>query len=297
MTTSRPLKVAVLGPGGVGGMLGALLAREGHAITCLARPGTAEHIERHGLTLSSDRFGEFSAPARGTTQLDEPVDVCLITPKATQLEQALERLPADVLGAAVLVPLLNGIDHLDLLRERFPDARTVAGAIQVAAHRTAPGTIRQDGSMARVTLAPGAEELADALRETGLDVVLRPEERGLLWAKLSFLAPLALLTTSAAAPIGPVREESAEDLRAVVEEVAAVARADGAEPDAVATLELLHSLPADMRSSMQRDAEAGQPTELEAIGGAVLRAADRHGVDVPVTRRIVSELRSRLPAR
>jgi 2-dehydropantoate 2-reductase len=289
------LRVAVLGPGGVGGLLGALLAAQGHSVTCLARPGTAEHIERGGLTVSSDRFGGFTAPASGTTRLAEPVDVCLVTPKATQLDDALERVPADVLGAAVLVPLLNGLDHLELLRDRYPRARTVAGSIQVAAHRTAPGSVRQDGTMARVTLASGAEELAEALRATGLDVEERPDERGLLWAKLGFLAPLALMTTAMAAPLGAVREQRAEELRAVVDEVAAVARADGADPDPAATLTLLHSLPAEMRSSMQRDAEAGQPTELDAIGGAVLRAADRHGVDVPVTRRLVEDLRTLLP--
>lgn len=292
---SEKLRVAVLGPGGVGGMLGALLARDGHRVICLARPATAEHIDRHGLTLSSDRFGEFTAPARGTTRLDEPVDVCLVTPKATQLADALERLPADVLGTAVLIPLLNGIDHLELLRERYPAARTVAGAIQVAAHRSAPGTVRHDGTLATVTLGAGADDLAEALRAAGLDVAERPDERGLLWAKLSFLAPLALLTTSTAAPLGVVREQRAEELRTVVDEVAAVARADGADPDSAASLALLHSLPAEMRSSMQRDAEAGQPTELDAIGGAVLRAAERHGIDVPVTRRVVEDLRTRLP--
>jgi 2-dehydropantoate 2-reductase len=295
MTTVSTLRVAILGPGGVGGMLGALLAREGHAVTCLARPGTAEHIDRHGLTLSSDRFGEFTAAARARTRLDEPVDVCLITPKATQLDEALDRLPADVLGAAVLVPLLNGIDHLDALRERYPAARTVAGAIQVASHRTGPGTVRHDGSMAAVTVAPGAEQLADALRAAGLDVAVRPDERALLWGKLSFLAPLALLTTSLDRPLGAARRERADELRAVVDEVAAVARADGADTDPAATLALLHSLPDGMRSSMQRDAAAGQPTELDAIGGAVLRAAERHGVDVPVTRRIVTDLQDRLP--
>ena len=291
----QQLRVAVLGPGGVGGLLATLLAGQGHEVTCLAGPATAGHIDAHGLRLSSDRFGELTASARGSTRLDSPVDHCLVTVKATHLGAALERVPADALGDAVVVPFLNGIEHLDVLRSRYPEARTVAGAIQVAAHRTAPGTIRHDGSMARVTLGPGAEDLADALRATGLDVAVRPDERELLWSKLSFLAPLALLTTSVAAPLGVVRGERAEDLRTVVDEVAAVARADGADPDPAATLELLHALPADMRSSMQRDAEAGQPTELEAIGGAVLRAAERHAVDVPVTRLIVEELRARLP--
>jgi 2-dehydropantoate 2-reductase len=136
--------------------------------------------------------------------------------------------------------------------------------------------------------------LADALTGAGLDVTVRPDEAGLLWDKLSFLAPVALLTTSLGAPLGAVREQRGDDLRALVEEVASVARADGAGADAAATLAFMATVPAGMTSSMQRDAAAGTETELEAIGGAVLRAAERHGLDVPVTRRVVTELRSRL---
>ncbi|WP_422678167.1 ketopantoate reductase family protein [Blastococcus brunescens] len=163
----------------------------------------------------------------------------------------------------------------------------------MAAHRTEPGSVRHEGTLAEVTLAPGAEDLAAALSGTGLTVAEHPDECRLLWAKLAFLAPLALLTTATGGPLGPAREQRAEQLRAVVDEVAAVARADGADPDPVAVLQQLNSLPAQMRSSMQRDVEAGQPPELDAIGGAVLRAAARHGVDVPVTRQLVEEIRAR----
>jgi 2-dehydropantoate 2-reductase len=289
-----PLRIAVLGPGGVGGLLATLLARRGHAVTCLARPDTAAHIDRHGLRLTSDRFGELTAAVRAAVALDFPVDVCLITPKATQLDAALERVAPEAVGTAVLVPLLNGIEHMQLLRARYPEARTVAGAIRVVASRPAPGVVRHEGRLADVQLAPGADELAAALEQAGLDVTTRPDEAGLLWDKLSFLAPVALLTTTVMGPLGAVREQRGAELEAVVEEVAAVARADGAAADAAATLAFMRTVPAEMRSSMQRDAEAGNPTELEAIGGAVLRAAERHGVDVPVTRRLVTELRARL---
>ncbi|WP_208092767.1 ketopantoate reductase family protein [Blastococcus xanthinilyticus] len=293
MTSAEQLRIAVLGPGGVGGLLAALLARSGQAVTCLARPDTAAHLDRAGLSVTSDRFGEFTTPVRGADALDEPVDVLLVTTKATSLDAALDRVPADVLGAAVVVPLLNGVEHMAALRERYPAARVVAGTIRVAASRPAPGAVRHEGALCAVELAPGAEPLADALAAAGADVAVRPDEVGLLWDKLAFLAPMALLTTQAGAPLGPVRDERGEDLAAVIEEVAAVARAEGAAADAAATREFAWSLPDGMRSSMQRDAEAGNPTEVEAIGGAVLRAADRHGVDVPVTRRIVEELRAR----
>jgi 2-dehydropantoate 2-reductase len=294
MTTTDALRVAVLGPGGVGGLFAVLLARQGHDVVCLARAGTADHIDRNGLELISDRYGEVTARVRGAERLDEPVDVCLVTTKATQLDRALDRVSPDVLGDAVLVPFLNGIEHMGLLRRRYPAAPTVAGAIRVVASRPAPGRVRHEGRLAAVQLAPGAEGLGDALERAGLDVTARPDEAGLLWDKLCFLAPVALLTTTLMAPLGAVREEQGEELEAVVREVAAVARADGADADADATLAFMQSVPADMRSSMQRDAEAGQPTELEAIGGAVLRAAERHGVDVPVTRRLVNALRDRL---
>lgn len=287
------MRIAVLGPGGVGGMVATLLSAAGHDVVVLARPSTAAHIGEHGLHLISDRFGELRARPQAADRLTDPVDACLVTTKATSLVDALDRLPPDRVGGAVVLPLLNGVEHMALLRERYPSADVVAGAIRVVAARTAPGEIRHSGDLAAVQTAVGAHDLAEALREAGLDVAVRPDEAGLLWDKMCFLAPVALLTTSAAAPLGAVRDQRGDELRALIEEVVRVARADGAEADASRVWAFTQDVPAAMTSSMQRDAAAGRPTELEAIGGAVLRAAERHGVDVPVTRRVVEELRAR----
>ena len=288
------MRIAVLGPGGVGGLIATLLSRAGHDVAVLARPSTAAHIAEHGLHLTSARYGDVTAHPRAAERLDQPVDACIVAPKSTQLDDALASVPADVLGGAVLLPLLNGFEHMALLRERYPSARVVAGAIRVVASRTAPGEIRHEGELAAVQLTPEAGELAATLEDAGLDVTVREDEAGLLWDKVCFLAPVALLTTSARAPLGTVRDERGEELRAVMAEVAAVARAEGARADADVVWRFTQDVPAGMTSSMQRDAEAGLPTELDAIGGAVLRAAERHGVEVPVTRRIVEELRTRL---
>ena len=288
------MRIAILGPGGVGGLLAVLLARAGSDVVVLARPSTAAHLAGHGLRLTSERYGEVAAQPRAAELLDGPVDAVVVATKATQLDDALTRVPADVLGGAVLLPLLNGFEHMSVLRDRYPAARVVPGAIRVVASRTAPGEIRHEGALAAVQTKPEAADPAAALTAAGLDVKLRPDEAGLLWDKLCFLGPVALLTTHEAAPLGVVRERRGDDLRAVIGEVAAVARAEGAAADADRTWRFTQDVPAGMTSSMQRDAEAGQPTELDAIGGAVLRAAGRHGVDVPVTRRIVDELSARL---
>jgi 2-dehydropantoate 2-reductase len=136
------------------------------------------------------------------------------------------------------------------------------------------------------------EALAARLAETGLDITVRDDEAATLWSKLSVLAPIALVTTWTAAPLGEARARHADELLAVAREIVTVARADGVDLDEAALLAMLERLP-DMRSSMQKDAAAGRPIELDAIGGAVLRAAERAGTEAPVTARLVADLRSR----
>ncbi|WP_106277971.1 ketopantoate reductase family protein [Geodermatophilus tzadiensis] len=293
MTTQR---VAVLGPGGVGGLLAALLARVGAEVTCLAGADTVEVLRRDGIRLASAQLGDSTARVDAAEELTEPVDVCLVCVKATQLDAALARVPAGVLGGALLVPFLNGVEHVEELRRRYPDAGVVPAAIRVESTRTAPGVVRHGSPFVSVDLvATGALEervrgLAELLGRAGVAVRVGDDAAAVLWGKLAFLAPFALLTTSARATAGEVREQRRDDLLALVAEVAAVAGAEGAPTDAEAVVAFFDGVPAGMRSSMQRDAEAGRPTELDAIGGAVVRAAGRHGLAVPVTARYVAEL-------
>lgn len=297
-------RVAVLGPGGVGGLLAGLLARAGCQVVCLAGAATAAVLAARGVSVRSGVFGEFTAAVRAAERLPAPVDLCLVTVKATQLDAALERLPAHLLAGALVVPLLNGVEHPGLLRSRYPEAHVVAATIRVESTRVHPGEVVHASPFAEVVLpaatdapAPGVPALAELLRAAGLQVHLGGGEHEVLWTKLAFLAPLALLTTHAQAPIGVARTQRHEDLVALVGEAVAVGQAEGAPLDAERVLALLEGLPAGMRSSMQRDAAAGAPLELEAIGGAVLRAAARHRLAVPVTTRLVADLRARERAR
>jgi 2-dehydropantoate 2-reductase len=137
------------------------------------------------------------------------------------------------------------------------------------------------------------ERLAAQLTAAGFDVRVRHDEMSMLWDKLSFLAPLALLTTHERANAGAIRTRRREDTLAVISEVAAVAAAEGAAIDPAAIVRLLDSVPETFESSMQRDQAAGRPLEIDAIGGAVVRRAALAGIDVPVTARIVEELRIR----
>lgn len=299
MTNDR-LTVAVLGPGGVGGLLAALLARAGNRVICLAGEATAQVLERDGIEVRSARFGEFTARVETAPRLAEPVDAALVAVKHTTLAAALDRLPAETLGPGnLVVPFLNGVEHPAFLRAHYGDAVPVAPAtVRVESTRVAPGVIEHGSPFAEVDLTgdavpPGRlNSLAGALEWSGVSARVLAGETAVLWAKMSFLAPFALLTTRHGLPLGEVRAHHRARLSALVEETAAVATAAGAPVDPAEVLGRYDAFPPATKSSMQRDAEAGRPLELDAIGGALLRAAERHGVPVPVAAEVVADLRA-----
>jgi 2-dehydropantoate 2-reductase len=292
----RPSRIAVLGPGGVGGLLAAVLAQAGHEVVCIAGETTAELLRADGIRVRSEQFGEFTAPVEADTRLRAPVDLCLIAVKQTALEDALGRIDADTLGDGLLVPLLNGIEHPALLRERFRPELVAPGVIRIESTRLEPGLIAHTSPFADLDLASATaprdrlDAVARLLGEAGFGVRVLPDETSALWSKMGFIAPMALLTTRYAQSVGEVRTQHRAELFAAIAEVAAVAEACGAELD-LGDIEAFYlAVPAEMKSSMQRDAEAGRPLELDAIGGAVLRAAALHGEPVPVLTDLVLRL-------
>src|SRR3954469_8619865 len=189
--------VAVLGPGGVGGLLGALLAREGTAVTCLAGASTVAVLIRDGIRVESGLFGDFTVPVRAAERLTDPVDVVLVTVKATQLDEALDRLPADVGGRGLVVPLLNGVEHVAELSKRYPDATVVPATVRVESTRTAPGVVHHGSPFVTVELGEDCAEVrrfAADLERAGVPVRVSDDAATVLWSKLTFLAALALLT-------------------------------------------------------------------------------------------------------
>ncbi|WP_327694552.1 ketopantoate reductase family protein [Streptomyces sp. NBC_00459] len=302
------LTFAVLGPGGVGGLLAALLSLAGHRVLCLAGDDTARTLREGGIRVRSGRFGEFTARVDAATELPEAsdpadavdsfgaVDAVLVAVKHTNLDAALARVPAKALGDALLVPFLNGVEHPAALRARYGADRVAPAVIRVESTRTAPGVIEHASPFVEIDLAgdPVPRERLDALSAAfaaaGPATRVLPDEAAALWAKMSFLAPFALLTTLYGLPLGDVRTRHRDELTALVEETAAVSLACGGPADPAQALARYDTFPPATRSSMQRDAEAGRPLELDAIGGALLRAAERHGVDVPVATRVVREL-------
>jgi 2-dehydropantoate 2-reductase len=284
---------AILGAGGVGGFVGGALARAGRDVLLLLRPTTlAQHPRR--LRVESVVLGDFEVDVGAAAALEQQVDVLWVTPKATQLEAALELAPPERVGAAVVVSLMNGVEHVAVLRERYE--RVIAGAIRVESERIGPGAVLQKSPFARIDLAPGAEWLADELRAAGVDVVMGQDESTVLWEKLALLAPLALTTTASAETVGAVQADQQwlARLLSCHDEAVVVALAEGATLDPL-ELRRVFELPlGDMRTSMQKDFDAGRPLELDAIAGPIVRGGRRHGIATPATEQLIRLVESRV---
>jgi 2-dehydropantoate 2-reductase len=287
------LRVGVLGPGAIGGLLAARLGKAGHEVTVVATERTATTIALQGLKLRTPNEGLETWPI-ARPWLTTPVEVLLVATKATDLTSALARTPPALLRGSTIVPLLNGVDHLPLLRASFPQSRVVGASISVRASRPRPGLTQQHSIGCELTVtadrtvADGHWSVASLLRGPGVDVRTDPDEARILWRKLAGLAPYALLTTSARAPVGPARERYPRWVRALAEEAAEAAARDGVSINADLVASRLMRMPDQMRSSMLDDELAGRPVELDAIAGPILRALGEDGA--PVTAAAVGEI-------
>jgi 2-dehydropantoate 2-reductase len=284
--------IAVLGPGGVGGFLAAALAQAEQPVTIVAREETADHIASHGLQVTSKRLGDFEVQPDAVSTLTSPADVLIVATKAGGLAAGLDRIRA---SPGLVVPLLNGLDHMAILQERYGADRVAAGTIRIESDRPAPGQIVQSSPFLRIDLASGQaglrrrlEHLAEILERVGVPATVSSSEAQILWSKLVRLHALALTTSAADRPVGSIRSdpEWRAALEGCIREASAVAAADGAEIDPTARLAELDAAHPELGSSMQRDIAAGREPELDAIAGAVLRAAERHGIECPTIARL-----------
>jgi len=253
---------AILGAGGIGGLIGASLAHQGDQVTLLLRPET---LAQHPPYLRLEGpFGNFQAPVRTNAKLSEPVDVLWVTVKAYDLVAALRAVPPNGPRIVTVVPLLNGIDHVALLRRSFNHESVVPGTIAVESERVAPGHIIQRSPFARLALSATGERqlegVAALLRRAGFSCEFQADEKTILWSKLAFLAPFALTTTAG----NKSKQEICADpawrarLESTIREACAVAVAEGATVDHARILATIESLPPTMRSSMQKDVSAAR---------------------------------------
>jgi 2-dehydropantoate 2-reductase len=296
--------IAILGPGGIGGMLA---VRTG--AMCIGTERTVAAIRASGLTLVQDEMTTVAHPD-ATERLELPVSLLVVAVKAHSLDDALERIAPEALEGAVVLPLLNGLEHVEAIRARLEARDTVsrgapvvvAGSIgQVEAFSPEPGFVVQRTPGATVTVAsqeldrPALTAALEPLHVDGVEVAIGEDERAVLWDKSARLAVLAAATVASGRTVGELRDDptSRARLEAALAEACRVAAAEGVELDPAGQWAIIESLPHDLTTSTARDAAAGRPTELDAITGSVVRAGLRVGVATPVLDALMAEARTR----
>ena len=288
------MNIAILGPGGVGGLLAGVLERSGNDVTVVATESTAGLIAQRGIKISSVTFGDFVSRPRAVSRLEQPTEALIVATKASGLAPALERISTE---PSLVLPQLNGLDHIPVLRRRFAAASVLAGTIRVEADRPEPGVVVHTSPFLLVSMASSdpalrapMEQLAGVLGDAGVSAKVSDSEAQVMWSKLVRLNALACTTSAFDKLLGEIRDtpELRADLVGAMEEASAVAQAEGAEDvDATRAIAELEAAHATLGSSMQRDIAAGREPELDAIPGSVLRAAARHGIPCPTIERLV----------
>lgn len=290
------MKIAILGAGGVGGYFGGALARAGYPVAMLARGSHLEALRERGLEVRTPE-GSFTVQVHAT---DEPrelgeIDLAIVAVKGYSLPEILPAARLLAEEGATILPLLNGVEAADrLIAGGVPEDRVLGGLTEISAARIAPGVIERKSSFHRVVvgertggLSERAERIVVAFLKAGADARASEEITVDLWRKLAFIASMAAVCGLARSPVGPIREKPMG--RALIEravrEVLAVGRSFGialAGDDEAKILQFVDALGPHLKPSFLLDVEAGGPTEIDDLSGAVSRLGRQTGVDTPV---------------
>ncbi len=292
------MRIAIMGTGGVGGYYGGLLSQQGQEVIFIARGAHLQALRAKGLQVKSVHGDFLVSPAKATDDPAAvgPVDLILFCTKTYHTDIAAQAIKPMIGNETVVVPLQNGIDAAERIGAYVGREHLIGGVTWLSAAIEAPGVIGQYSQFRRVVLGEFDAKLTarlktiyETLQATGITVEMSDDILKVLWTKFVFISAISALGSLTRASIGEYRQvpESREVLTEALGEVAAVAQARGVklEGDLVAkTLEFIDNSAPNMKTSMQRDVEAGRPSELESMIGVVPRLGRQSGVSTPVLR-------------
>lgn len=285
------MKILVLGAGGIGGYFGGRLAQGGADVTFLVRDKRAAQIAANGLVIESPN-GNAVVPVKTVSarEIGPGYDLILFTCKAYDLGSAMDAIAPAMAGNAVVVPMLNGIAHLEKLDARFGKSKVMGGTCQINVTLLADGTVKHMEPLNRLLFgerdgsrSPRAEAFSAELARTNIDWTCSPTIEQDMWEKLMFLSVLASVTCLFRGNIGeilaaPGGQEAIE--RALAANIAIVARCAAVPREqAVEWARARLLTPGPAASSMLRDVERGNPVEADHIVGYMLERARQYGID------------------
>lgn len=287
------MKVLVLGAGGLGGYFGGRLVQGGADVTFLVRERRQEQLSRDGLRIESS-LGDVTEKVRALQrdELERDHDLVLLTCKAYDLDNAMDAVAPALKPDGMVLPLLNGLSHIDTLNSRFGKDRVLGGVARIGATLTPDGVVHHLNDWKTIVTGEqdgAASERLDVVSRLfapapGMELIVSPQIIQEMWDKLIFLATLAGMTCLMRANIGEIvrTPDGAALLRQFFDAAAETARRKG-YPPSDKVIEKNHALLSDPKSrntaSMLRDLESGARVEADHIVGWLLARARETGVD------------------
>lgn len=299
------MKVLILGAGGIGGYFGMRLHEAGGNVSFLVRPARAELLGSCGLRLSSP-LGHAQIIPRALTniELQDYYDAILLACKAYDLESAMESIAPAVGSNSIVIPLLNGLAHLELLDRRFGNDKVQGGLAHLAVTLTATGEIKHLNRLNRLVIGPRSkahepllEQLAQLFADTPVEFQLASDIEQDMWDKFVFLSALAAATCTMRAGIGSILATTAgpEFINGLLDESTHVASAYQRSPDPAKLNEYraqLNEPDSTLTSSMLRDVERGGQTEADHVLGDMIRRGVIKGLKTPLLALAYSHLQA-----
>lgn len=297
------MHVLVLGAGAIGGYFGARLIEAGHRVEFLVRPARAARLAKQGLRVCSQR-GDFAAPVQiyVGAAVANPPDLVILSCKAYDLASAIEAIAPTLGDATRVLPLLNGLQHLDALDDAFGKPRILGGLCHISVTLDDDGSIRHFGRLEKLTFGSREAEvrvppaIADGLHGIGSGVVASDDVLGAMWDKFGFIATLAGLTCLMRATVGQIvaTPEGSALSRRLHAECVAIAAAAGHPvlEAAIRSAQAILTAPdSPLKASMLRDLERGARTECEHILGDLRERAIGFEIDTPVLEAALAHVR------
>lgn len=291
------MSYAILGPGAVGGFIASRLSATGNPVTCIAKSPSYEKMSKDGLAVESIVFGNYTAKPRVVQKLDFQPDVLFVTTKATTLMSALELAEPSYVRNATVIPLLNGVEHMQILRKQYDNV--VAGNISIETYRKDCTHIVHSSTFNVMRLATDTkpketlENIAQDIVASGIKCEILNTEAEVVWGKLVRLNAIACTTAASGESLGYVRTNPAwrEKLIGCIAEGAKIATAEGLPTKPEKVLEMLDGMDPALKSSMQRDIKNGITPELDAIPGAIIRTGRKNNICCPVIEDLVETIK------
>jgi 2-dehydropantoate 2-reductase len=291
------MRILVVGAGAIGGYFGGRLLAAGRDVTFLVRPRRRAQLVKTGLVIKS-QFGDvhLAAPRTATAEeLREPFDLILLSCKAYDLAAAVDSFAPAVGRNTAILPLLNGMAHLDVLAARFGDAAVLGGQCQISTNLDAEGRILHLNDFHLLsfgerngTVTARAEAIASTLADSGFDSRLSKEVLQEMWEKWVLISTMAGITCLMRAPVGDIVAANAGNTAtALLDECAAIATAQGFVPREAflaRSRTMLTTPGSTFAASMLRDVERGAPIEADHIIGDLLRRGGNESARQPLLR-------------